>query len=819
MADFSNSVRNPGAALQSGRSPATMGRFELRKRLGQGAQSTVWLGFDPRMEREVAIKVMRPGDGSDDKAIAQWLQEARSVGRVSHPNIVPVYEADIQDRQPFLVFEYVPGSTLDQVLKQRGALPPPEAVALMMDVLDAVAVAHTAGVIHRDIKPSNILQDASGRARVMDFGIAARIRGGVNDDGAGPGSGTIGYLAPEAANGEISATSMDIFSCGVVLAELLMGKPLLNEADPYRAIYRTVHEQLALPANLSADIDDRLRAIVSRALALDPKQRFASARLFAQELEQWSRPTGAADGEGGKAGGNSTLDFLLRRMRHKSDFPAMSDAVVRIQSMASSDKESVGSVTNEILKDVALTNKLLRLVNSAHYARGGNINTVSRAVNLVGFNGIRNMALSLVLLEHMQDKGQAAQLKEEFLRSLMAGSIAGELCPVLRDSEEAFIGSMFQSLGRLLVQFYFPEEASQIRNLVRSAREPVSEATASLNVLGLSFENLGVGIAKAWGLPDSIQRCMRKPVGAPPPSAPSDTSERIRWVALASNEIADALLESDPKLVNARIDEIARKYARSIGSTSSAVQAATTKARQKLVDLAQAMEIRVAPQSAASRLLKLPHEVAEGASGTGFEPDATLGGVELHATQTMPLDGGEPPRTKSTMVAETLSAGIQDITNAMVDDFKLTDVLRMILETMYRAMGFDRIIFCMRDPKTETITGRFGLGQGIEKLVPIFKTPLKASTPDLFAVVCLKGVDSLISDATESRIVQRLPEWYRKGINAPTFLLLPLQIKGAPFGLIYADKATHGALELDEKELALLRTLRNQAVMAFKQSS
>jgi len=123
----------------------------------------------------------------------------------------------------------------------------------------------------------------------------------------------------------------------------------------------------------------------------------------------------------------------------------------------------VGSVTNEILKDVALTNKLLRLVNSAHYARGGSISTVSRAVHLVGFNGIRNMALSLVLLEHMQDKAHAAQLKEEFLRSLMAGSIGGELCPVVRDSEEAFIGSMFQNLGRLLAQFYFPEEANNIR--------------------------------------------------------------------------------------------------------------------------------------------------------------------------------------------------------------------------------------------------------------------------------------------------------------------------------------------------------------------
>ncbi len=185
-----------------------------------------------------------------------------------------------------------------------------------------------------------------------------------------------------------------------------------------------------------------------------------------------------------RGGNNSTLDFLLRRMRHKSDFPALSDSVVRIQSMATSDTESVNSVTNEILKDVALTNKLLRMVNSAHYAHRGSINTVSRAVNLVGFNGIRNMALSLVLLEHMQDKAHAGQLKEEFLRSLMAGAIGGELCLVSSEGEEAFIGAMFQNLGRLLVQFYFPEEASQVRKLVQSTREPVTETAAAVSVLG-----------------------------------------------------------------------------------------------------------------------------------------------------------------------------------------------------------------------------------------------------------------------------------------------------------------------------------------------
>jgi serine/threonine protein kinase len=797
----------------------TLGRFELRKILGRGAQSTVWLAFDPRLEREVAIKVMRPGSGSDPQALVQWLDEARSVGRVKHPNIVPVYEADIQDQQPYLVFEYIAGSTLDQILKQRGVIPPQEAVALMLDVLDAVAVAHAANVVHRDLKPSNVLVDAAGRARVMDFGIAARIPDRDSTDPVVPSGGTVGYLSPEAANGAAPAASMDIFSAGLVLAELLTGKPLISEPDPYRAIYRVVHEQLALPAEMNADVDDRLRAIVLRALARDPKERFATAKAFLAELELWTKPAAAAPGEAA-GNNNSTLDFLLRRMRHKSDFPALSDSVLRIQNMANSDTESVNSVTNEILKDVALTNKLLRMVNSANYAHRGSINTVSRAVNLVGFNGIRNMALSLVLLEHMQDKAHAGQLKEEFLRSLMAGSIGGELCPGSGESEEAFIGAMFQNLGRLLVQFYFPEEASQVRKMAQSTREPVSEAVAAVNVLGLTFEELGLGISKAWGLPQSMQRCMHKPTGAVPSKAPTDAGERIRWIALASNEIADVLLHSAPKDVDARVQAVTRKYVSAMGVSAKDVQSATVVARQKLIELAAAMEIRVLPGSAAANLLKMP--MVDVDTSVAVQPNGTDPGLrafELQATNSPSSDGHALAAQKDSRVTETLTAGIQDITNAMVEDFKLTDVLRMILETMIRAMDFDRIIFCMRDAKTETMTGRFGLGNGVETFAKSFKVPLKSSTPDLFAVVCNKGTDTMISDATEPKLAQRLPEWYRKGLNAPTFLLLPLMIKGAPFGLIYADKKSRGSLELDEKELALLRTLRNQAVMAFKQSS
>ena len=162
----------------------------------------------------------------------------------------------------------------------------------------------------------------------------------------------------------------------------------------------------------------------------------------------------------------------------------------------------------------------------------------------------------------------------------------------------------------------------------------------------------------------------------------------------------------------------------------------------------------------------------------------------------------------------------RDITNAMVEEFKLSDVLRMILEAMFRALNFHRIIFCMRDPKTDTLTGRFGLGPGVEGVVKLFCVPMASSgTPDLFATICAKGADTLISDAKDPRVVQRLPGWYKKSYDAPTFLILPLLLKGRPFGLIYADKAEQGGLVLDDKELAMLRTLRNQAVMAFRQST
>ena len=812
MTDFAplSTTRRWATGSSADKPPASLGRFELKKLLGRGAQATVWLALDPRLQREVAIKLMRPVQDEDPSVLEQWLSEARHVGRLAHPFIVPVFEADVQGRQPYIVFEYVPGHTLAEHLAQQGRCTPHDAVALMVDVLDGLEAAHQAGIVHRDLKPSNIMIDAQRHARVMDFGMAAPVEAA---QGTRQPVGTPAYLAPEAAAGEAPTPAMDVYSAALVLVEMLTGHPLVQHKDTWQALYQIANEPLALPSDLGPGVDDGLRAILQRAMARDPGQRYPSAAALRDALRAWAAPASAPT-----AASNATLDFLLRRMRHKSDFPALSDSVARIQRVANSEDDSISDLTHEILKDVALTHKLLRLVNSVHYAHAsrGTISTVSRAVSLVGFNAVRNMALSLVLLDHMQDKAHASQMREEFLRAMMAGSVAAELCSTAQAAEEAFIGAMFQNLGRMLCEFYFPEEARQVRGLVASGRLEGGEEAAALQVLGLGFEELGVGVARVWALPESLQRCMRKPLGSPMQRAPERGVERLRWAAMAANEVASTLLLVEGAALQPRLDQVGARYARPLALSAEAIGEATLRARRKLVALAEALDLRVEPGARAARLLKLPPaEPGEDAQDDALEP------LELRAADAEPLpavlqaqDGACVPVAQ---VNEVLAAGIQDVTNAMVENFQLNDVLRMILETMFRALGFRRMVFCLREARGDVLTGRFGLGEGSEAAARAMRIPLKAPG-DLFAAVCLRGADTLIGDATEPRLQARLPEWYRARINAPSFLLLPLQIKGQAFALIYADQSTAGGIVVDDKALGLLRTLRNQAVMAFRQA-
>ena len=429
---------------------AILGRYRIVRELGRGAQGRVYLAEDTHLARQVAIKTLPPGHHA--ARAASLIAEARTIGQLNHPNIVTLYDAFEDNGAHYVVLEYVEGHTLEHMLRTEGRLEPKRATAIAVQMLAGLAFAHDRGIVHRDIKPANILLDASGNARIMDFGIAAVA--GFTD--AAATWGTPRYMAPESVNNGDVARSADVFSIGMSLYEMLTGRPAVEGRNVFEILHKVANESFQAPSALRPDVDEGLDQIVMRALAKDPAARYADAGEMRVALEEYLRPAAAAAEEQAPETGSGAIEFLLGRMRHKSSFPALSQTISAINRITSAEAQNVQALTDVLLKDFALTNKLLRLVNSSGYGQfGGTIRTLSRAVMILGFDAVRNLAVTLVLLEHLQNKGQAAKLRDDVIAALFVGILARRVSRIagVRDPEEAYICGVFHHLGRMLATY------------------------------------------------------------------------------------------------------------------------------------------------------------------------------------------------------------------------------------------------------------------------------------------------------------------------------------------------------------------------------
>ena len=800
-----------------------IGRFEIIRELGRGSQSVVYLARDPHLQREVAIKTLH-FSRSDPEKNRQLLSEARLVSQLRHANIVPIFEAGEEGGDLYLVFEYVSGTTLSDLIRKLGRQTAVRAIEIIRPVLDALAHAHAAGIIHRDIKPSNILIDEGGTPRVMDFGIAARSET-LSKDG-NSFMGTPAYMAPEYIQARESSERSDIFSVGLVFFELLTGRKGVQGKSALEMIGYIVDNDIRVPENAGPDLDERLLDILYKSIARDPQQRFSSALQMRAALDAYLQPDEpeVASAESRQ----STVDFLLRRMKHKSDFPALSESVSTINKITSSDRESIANLSNSILKDFSLTNKILRLVNAAFYRQsgGGNISTISRAVLVLGFDAVRNIAVTVMLFEHLKNKKNANQLKEEFLRANLAGILAKDISEKTapREVEQMFICSMFHNLGRLLSQYYFPDESDELKRVME--QRSCSEDAAAIQVLGITFEELGIGIAQSWGFPNLIVNSMRRlPAGSVRKATTAE--ERMRVLSAFSNQLCTLISEVEPANRDKELRKVTARFGENVALSEQVLRETMEKSFQAVAHFAGIIGISL-KQSAFGRQIQSWSGKPEMLAGRSTEADQSDDGagsdtiladaVPVGAPGSLPVDGEDDTVSRVGSPEAILMAGIQDISNTLVEEFKLNDVLRIILETMYRAKGFKRVVLCVRDARNNTMLGRFGFGPDSVEVSKRFSFSL-AYTPDIFHAALSKGVDILITDTNDPKIVARIPEWYRKGINAGTFVIFPLCIKNNPVAMIYADSDSHGDIVIPEKELALLRTLRNQAVLAIKQSA
>src|SRR6266536_1926761 len=248
------------------------GRYRVESRIARGGMATVYIATDTRLDRTVALKIMHRELASDADFVRRFIDEAKSVARLSHPNIVAVFDQGSDGEHLYLAMEYVRGRPLRDLLNERGRLGPAETLDLMVPVLAGLGAAHQAGLVHRDVKPENVLLAADMRVKVVDFGLARAVAQARHTK-TGMLIGTPAYLAPEQVSRAAGDARSDVYAAGVVLFELVTGRQPYTGDSPLAVAYRHVNEAVPAPSQIVPGLPQALDALVALATSRDPELR------------------------------------------------------------------------------------------------------------------------------------------------------------------------------------------------------------------------------------------------------------------------------------------------------------------------------------------------------------------------------------------------------------------------------------------------------------------------------------------------------------------------------------------------------------------
>jgi HD-like signal output (HDOD) protein len=505
----------------------------------------------------------------------------------------------------------------------------------------------------------------------------------------------------------------------------------------------------------------------------------------------------------------SPLEKILKRIRRTDEFPSISKYIMEINRKLSAniDRSNASDVANVILKDYALTNKLLKLVNSAFYGlAAGKVTTVTRAVVVLGFDNIRLATLSLVLFEHFKSKSNISILKELVISSFWAGVLARDIARMGDevDPEEAFVCAMMSQLGKLLMIYYQPDKYRKISDRILTHGD--SETKAAKFACGVTYDELGMAVAKQWNFPPQIGNSMPILTEAElenKKNPPSKLWALTSFVKELQNKI------QNETLTQLELENLIKRYQKSVKISKKQLKTLIKDSIEKVAKHASAMHFSIDKSLFLRRLAGTvdPNTVVSERSkdGIGSESFLLTDSEDLKSTITAHIE--KSPK-------DIIMDGIQEISEAMMTDVDVNDVALMSLEVLYRALKFHRALMFAREGNGQQMSARFGYGYSVQRLIGKVSFTAKNDN-DLFSLSIKVGKDLIVANAYDPKLSALIPNWYRKHIDAPAFIFLPVLFKNICIGAFYADRDKDGP-PISETEHRHLSMLRNQLILAIK---
>ena len=442
------------------------------------------------------------------------------------------------------------------------------------------------------------------------------------------------------------------------------------------------------------------------------------------------------------------LDKLWMRMSERGDFPMLSQALRTTVSAMSDDDLDFTALVQVVLSDFDLTQKVLRLANSAMYmAFGGNITTVTRALMVLGMDAVGHLVVGLKLVDHFHHSApRRIDAKLELNRTLLSGAVARQITERtdLRSAEEAVVCTLMRQIGKLLVAFYLESEWDQLRR--KAASENISDSHACAVLLGVTFEEIGIEAADRWRLPETIRAGMR----ASDPLAPPDETvpRHVRWLQAVTNystEVADALTAQNMGQTGREtlLIDIANRYSGALNTDAETLSA---------------MSLALANEESGEGVMREIGELranADAIAREGMSAEARIG------------------------------AGLDDL-RSLPSKNALAPVLALASEAVLAGLGLSRTVVFVRQANDE-FHARLGLGPNVERMLPALQFAAEFR-PDVFHLAISNPVGIFIENARDPRIEARLPRWFKESFgDAQAFVLLPVKANDATVALVYGD--------------------------------